>query len=214
MAWKAQLTPSEKLLLVSLADRANEHGTCFSSMADLTSRTGLSESSVHRARRELEKIGHISIKRRPKTSSLYTVHPCQGDTLTPVTVTPLRVSARHSRPVSLTENARHSDTQNHQEPKLNQATLEASQNRSEFELEEEKRREWARTLIVENGKELTAFLNATEQALKSGADIDHRQTVLRLKALLATGLAPEHRERADRLVSRSAARAPTQASEA
>lgn len=55
------LSPAEKFVLVTLADRANaSEWSCFPSVRDLTERTGLHRTSVQRCLRKLEQLGHIS----------------------------------------------------------------------------------------------------------------------------------------------------------
>jgi hypothetical protein len=81
-AWAAEgLTPSQKLLLVNLADHANAQAECWCGHSLIARETGLSERSV---RGELPKIavkGHLTIKpesyRASKGQSRFTyiVHP-------------------------------------------------------------------------------------------------------------------------------------------
>lgn len=47
-AFRLALPPTGKLVMLALADRADEHGNCNPSVADIVSRTGLRESVVQR----------------------------------------------------------------------------------------------------------------------------------------------------------------------
>lgn len=63
--------PAMKLLLIALADRADEAGICWPSRDDLRLRTGLSLSSITRTARALEAAQFIQRKQRRDTSTLY-----------------------------------------------------------------------------------------------------------------------------------------------
>lgn len=100
IVWELDLPSSEKLVLLSLADQANDDGTqCWPSVRRLVARCGQSERTVQRAIKSLQKRGLISVEERKGTSSNYLIHPRQPDTpvkksppsnttKTPVTVTP------------------------------------------------------------------------------------------------------------------------------
>lgn len=63
--------PAMKLLLLALADRADEAGVCFPGRDDLCLRTGMSSSSITRTARALEGAGWIQRKQRFDASTLY-----------------------------------------------------------------------------------------------------------------------------------------------
>lgn len=63
--------PAMKLLLIALADRADEAGVCWPSRADLVLRTGMSQSAITRTARALESAEWIQRKQRRDASSLY-----------------------------------------------------------------------------------------------------------------------------------------------
>ena len=108
--WDLQgFSPSEKLVLLSLADNANDNGWCWPSAANIVRRTGLSESTVRRVIGTLVKRGIIDQKDRPGRSCYYRVNPYHGDT--PVMVKPL--SPRQDTPITMTGHPYHGDTQNH-----------------------------------------------------------------------------------------------------
>ena len=103
-AWEVELSPSDKLVLLSLADHAkNGNGQCWPSVARIVRRTGLSDRQVQRSTSSLASVGLISIIRRAGRSNTYVVHPrpvVTGDVTSPVTQR--RVSgdklAPHPRP--------------------------------------------------------------------------------------------------------------------
>ncbi|MBD1583473.1 helix-turn-helix domain-containing protein [Pseudoalteromonas sp. S16_S37] len=60
-AWKQELKPATlKLLLLSIADRADEYHCCFPSIMRLAKDTGLNEKTVNSNLRKLESLGIIS----------------------------------------------------------------------------------------------------------------------------------------------------------
>jgi len=93
-AWATKVSdPAAKLVLVSLADHANDAGQCWPSVATLVACTELSERTVQRAIAKLVAQGVISRAFSKGHSTRYALR------ITPVTVTP---------------HPRHSGTQNHQ----------------------------------------------------------------------------------------------------
>lgn len=71
-AWKLTgIRPAEKLILLSLADRAGESHTCYPSSARLTADTGLDRKTVLAVLQHLEKAGHIEVTRRPGLGNVY-----------------------------------------------------------------------------------------------------------------------------------------------
>lgn len=76
--WPLDLSPSQKLVVISLADQANDEGVCWPSMASLTRRTCLSERAVRNALRDLEAGGYLQTHYREGRSSYYTVTPARA----------------------------------------------------------------------------------------------------------------------------------------
>ncbi len=91
-AWEAQLDCAPKIILISLADQANDDGECYPSVAHLEKRTGLSRMSIFRHLITLEKAGHITRNKRDGRSTVYHVHPVSNDQ-TRINLIP--VSKRH-----------------------------------------------------------------------------------------------------------------------
>ena len=75
------LDPGEKLVLLCLADQANDQGThCWPSVETICRRSGQGERTVRRILADLEAAGHITRQYRSGTSTQYRVHPCQNGT--------------------------------------------------------------------------------------------------------------------------------------
>jgi hypothetical protein len=110
VVWNLEsMEPSEKLVLLSLADNANDQGVCWPSVSNMVKKTALSERTVQRVLVELIRAGHLSRHDRPGRSTYFTVHPRHNDT--PDTTSP--PSPCHPTPVTVTPHPRHHDTQNH-----------------------------------------------------------------------------------------------------
>ncbi|MBU6189481.1 MAG: helix-turn-helix domain-containing protein [Betaproteobacteria bacterium] len=62
-AWTVQCAPTAKLVLVALADHADETGLCWPAVASLVNKTGLSERAVRSALRSLEAAAVITLGR-------------------------------------------------------------------------------------------------------------------------------------------------------
>jgi hypothetical protein len=129
MAWDTNMPPPEKLILLSLADQANDDGIAWPSVKSITKKTGMSERTVFRHLSDLEKLGHIHREQRIGSSTVYHIHPCQNDTpvkmtpLSPVTPTPVNLTptpATHDTPPlsPVTPTPATVGRQKHQEPSI------------------------------------------------------------------------------------------------
>lgn len=69
------LGPTERLVLLALADHAGEEGTCYPSISRLCQRTGLKERAVQSNIQKLKNAGYISIEMNAgkRGSNLYTI---------------------------------------------------------------------------------------------------------------------------------------------
>lgn len=87
--WKLKLPDSPMLLLLALADWANDDGVCWPSISKLADKTNKSERTLQRAIQELVKDGHLTRQENPGKGVLYIVHPRQEchprQIVTPVT---------------------------------------------------------------------------------------------------------------------------------
>ena len=73
--WPLQFRAIAKLILISLADQANDEGFCWPSIESLIKRTGLSERAVQNCLNELERSKTIVRKRRKHATTVYLVVP-------------------------------------------------------------------------------------------------------------------------------------------
>jgi len=71
IGWQLQLSPTQKLVYLSLADQANDEGMCWPSVSHTLKRTCLKRRSVQYAIKELEKQGYLEIHKRHNQSSMY-----------------------------------------------------------------------------------------------------------------------------------------------
>lgn len=73
--WPLQMGHADKLVLLALADNANDDGECWPSVSVLCERTCLSDRAVQHCVRRLTEAGHVSVSRRYKKSNVFHVHP-------------------------------------------------------------------------------------------------------------------------------------------
>jgi len=104
LVWELDLPPGEKLVLLALADQANDAGhQCWPSVSTIAHRSGQGERTVRRAFGELERKGHLTRNHRDGGSTQYHVHPCQigspakSAPLPKTTDTPAKLAAKPSR---------------------------------------------------------------------------------------------------------------------
>jgi len=69
------MSSTQKLVLISLADQANDDGVCWPSVPRMVERTCLSERAIRNAIEWLEAEGFLSVQRRFNKSNLYTITP-------------------------------------------------------------------------------------------------------------------------------------------
>ena len=70
-AWMQKLPPTRKLVLLSLADRADENHRCYPSIARLSADTGLYRETIMEAIASMEASGVLSVTRRSGQGSIY-----------------------------------------------------------------------------------------------------------------------------------------------
>lgn len=70
-AWMQKVTPSQKLVLLSLADRAGEKGECYPSLNRLVKDTGLYRQTVIESIEALSTLGLVSVIRNMGQSNHY-----------------------------------------------------------------------------------------------------------------------------------------------
>ena len=73
--WELPLPDSEKIVLLALADCANDEGHCWPSMATLARKCSKSDRTVQAAIKALVEAGHLTRSEVPGKGCNYTVHP-------------------------------------------------------------------------------------------------------------------------------------------
>ncbi|MCB1773859.1 MAG: helix-turn-helix domain-containing protein [Gammaproteobacteria bacterium] len=113
-AWGQRLKPTTKLVLICLADHANEAGKCWPSLTRIQQRTGCARSTVAAGLADLEAEGFIVRERSPGGRHQATVYRLkQSDSRTSPRLELVRQPAKQSG--SRTKTVRPPDP-NHKEP--------------------------------------------------------------------------------------------------
>ena len=169
-AWALDLPSTEKLVLLALADNANDSGCCWPSMATIARKCGLTDRAVRAAMRRLEEGGHVSSSERAGTSRLYTVSPGTsfrpegGSARKEVPPTPERRSPKPSRTTN-------SSTKTTSSPKKRARTAEA------FELPDwvpaQAWDAWLDMRRSKGGRDTAYALNLAVKQLQALADAGH-----------------------------------------
>ncbi len=90
-AWKTPVADYKaKLVLLKLADNANDDGIAWPHIDTIASETGLSRRGVFRALNQLEEDKLIE-RNRGRNEVIYKIHKCQADTSTSAKLAPLEV---------------------------------------------------------------------------------------------------------------------------
>jgi hypothetical protein len=84
--WEIPMYPTDKLVLLALADCANDQGLCWPSISTVARKSGVSERSVQRSIRAAEKSGLLKRDEVPGKGCKYTLNPRHS--ATPDTVSP------------------------------------------------------------------------------------------------------------------------------
>lgn len=74
--WPLPMSPTQKAVLISLADQANDHGVCWPSIDTISARTCLGRRAVINAIADLESLGHLTPKKTVGQVTHYQLHPC------------------------------------------------------------------------------------------------------------------------------------------
>lgn len=75
IVWGTALPCTDKLVLLALADNANDEGHCWPSVQTLAAKCGIEPRSVTRVMDRLEHAGHLTRHERAGRSNDYTLHP-------------------------------------------------------------------------------------------------------------------------------------------
>ena len=106
--WSLHLGDSEKIVLLALADCANDEGHCWPSMATLAKKCSKTDRTIQAAIKSLVDGGHLTRREVPGKGCNYTVHPRSDDTPEaasppkPATPTPEAASDKPSRTINTT----------------------------------------------------------------------------------------------------------------
>ena len=73
--WDVRLPDSEKIVLLALADCANDDGVCWPSMRTLVEKCSKTDRTIQAAVKSLAAAGHLSRIERAGKGVLYTIHP-------------------------------------------------------------------------------------------------------------------------------------------
>lgn len=74
-AWELDIPTSNKMVLLALADCANDDGVCWPGINHLVRKCSVGERTVQRAIKELAAAGHITRQEVPGKGCRYAVHP-------------------------------------------------------------------------------------------------------------------------------------------
>jgi DNA-binding transcriptional ArsR family regulator len=75
LVWETNVPAGEKLVLLALADCADDDGVCWPSVGTLARKTGQSQRTVQGALKALERAGHLTRDQRIGRGCYYTIHP-------------------------------------------------------------------------------------------------------------------------------------------
>lgn len=111
--WEIDLPASDKIVLLALADCANDEGKCWPGMTTLTQKCSKGERTVQASIKRLVEAGHLSRKEILGKGCKYTVHPrkncAPAETAPPqnLTKTPAKSAGKPSRTVNGCSNEQH-----------------------------------------------------------------------------------------------------------
>lgn len=75
LVWDCRYSDSQKIVMLALADQANDQGQCWPSISTIARRCSRSERTIQATLRELEKAGDVTRYDRAGTSSMFRIHP-------------------------------------------------------------------------------------------------------------------------------------------
>lgn len=73
--WDIPLSDSDKLVMLALADAANDEGQCWPSIASIARKCSRDARTIERVLKRLREAGHIERIERPGTSNIWRVTP-------------------------------------------------------------------------------------------------------------------------------------------
>jgi predicted transcriptional regulator len=75
LVWSLDLIDSQKIVLLALADSANDEGHCWPSMSSLVRKCSKGERTIQAVIKELVKAGHVTRHEKPGKGCNYYIHP-------------------------------------------------------------------------------------------------------------------------------------------
>ncbi len=78
LAFAADVSPTQKLVLLALCDSANDQGECYPAMQTLAEKCSLSERATQSAVSDLERTGHLRRELRRGRATVYWLTPAAG----------------------------------------------------------------------------------------------------------------------------------------
>lgn len=121
LVWEVDLQASQKIVLLALADCANDEGNAWPSVATLARKSSKSERTVQMMLAELEAAGHITRRQVSGKGCNYDVHPrknCAPAEFAPAQISPEPPQELHPTPAESAPNP----SKNHQEPSKDTST--------------------------------------------------------------------------------------------
>ncbi len=88
VVWDLELPDSDKIVLLALADCANDEGHCWPSVASLVRKCSKSERTIQASIKRLVDDGHLTRREVPGKGCNYTVHPHHQRIDTPAAIAP------------------------------------------------------------------------------------------------------------------------------
>ena len=73
--WKSTLPMTEKMVLLCLADFANDRGECWPAVDTIAAKCSCSDRTVQKAIKSLMASGVVTVKDEPGRSHNFTIHP-------------------------------------------------------------------------------------------------------------------------------------------
>lgn len=128
--WEVDLPASQKIVLLALADCANDEGVAWPSIATIAKKASKSERTVQAMVADLEKAGHLKREQSPGKGCRYFIHPRKS--ITPAKSAPVQVSQEPPQNLHPTPaKSAPKPSKNHQEPSMDSASDDAPPTKSE-----------------------------------------------------------------------------------
>jgi len=115
--WRTKLPMTEKMVLLCLADYANDRGECWPAVETLAAKCSCSDRTIQKALKNLERWRFLQIERVTGRSNKFRVDP--RSSFTPENPSPPKITAKPPKNIHPTpENPSPKPSMNHHEPPL------------------------------------------------------------------------------------------------